>query len=734
MVLVLSLSSLKEIRERLLSRIKKQNYSFYWKKLKDLDEKLKAVLDKGSTNPELMDDTVWLKEFRKVWWRENFPFLNDTISKLTVPPVFTFAPAVVSKLFPGLLNKIVGEAEWYTPAVLVVFKLLLLTYFSNKERLIPVSLNMDMTFRERKRDNGARFMSGLQNQFSAALSGSGPFMLKVLQQMTNLTSEPPKNEKICATMRRDKKDTNASKGKSKRLLQKLAEKLFGQNTLNVEDLTKDVFNSVPPLTDAEKEIILAETDLKGFRFTKILGAASIAEAWEVEYTSDSGERETAVLKFLRPMYIFYFLCEIDFLLNTVWPQISEFVKKTEGNEAKRNSLIVQSRQFILFLIRTYIVEFDYKQEADFTSKGYLVYNRPKLNIFSSQLIRVVSDPFPYMLQTKATECTLKSMVKYLNSDSFKKKYTVPESPEESSEERRIKSEKLRRTIRSEIVSMMIFNSLANLMRLWFENVFWPKSTSWWWWGTPADGFFHADLHLGNIMTCSVPELVERYYRGQKYAPLYIIDYGNCGVMSPRERCDLLTCLLIGESFESLWDYCPGRYKGEVTEIKEPLNETAKTMMAEIEQLFRHTPSAESQKLRKILRHNWDKVVKTHVKNEKTFAKFMGSLWKLCNVQQPQQTPNEELFRSIVNYNVNQGFSELFLQVAKTAKDIGLCMSNSVISFGKGIAFVSDTFKQFTTLCDDPLLCKQYSVDGVVKSNLLKNPRQLYNYQRGNDIC
>ena len=80
---------------------------------------------------------------------------------------------------------------------------------------------------------------------------------------------------------------------------------------------------------------------------KPMGSASIAE---VHRTKDQFGSDV-ILKLVRPMYVYYYINECDFLLNDVWPALG--LSKDHSPNT-----ISQARELLNYLVRNFIGEFD----------------------------------------------------------------------------------------------------------------------------------------------------------------------------------------------------------------------------------------------------------------------------------------------------------------------------------------------------------------------------------------
>lgn len=141
--------------------------------------------------------------------------------------------------------------------------------------MYPVHQNMFYAVRNNSED--------LIHSPQAYISGAGPFLIKTLQQVSN--GLKPNNP--------------------------------------LKTITEAVFSSIMPMTAGELKVIREElnvrTKYKNFKEDAI-GAASIGET---HVCVDDQNSPIAVLKFIKPVSAWLFLCEVDFLLTTVWPRLQK---------------------------------------------------------------------------------------------------------------------------------------------------------------------------------------------------------------------------------------------------------------------------------------------------------------------------------------------------------------------------------------------------------------------------
>lgn len=168
--------------------------------------------------------------------------------------------SIVSRTTSRLLSEkfvdqLVGDASWMTPQQVVLFRTIVGTYFDNDIRLWPINLNMDFVYKTAEEQSASRTWTGnLEKLIKSALAGSGPFILKILQQINT--------------------------GNESQV----------EGGLSVAKLTEDIFSNIPGLTLEESQYVKSKFSIAKTYTDNMnpvaLGSASIAEA----HLSRSGER------------------------------------------------------------------------------------------------------------------------------------------------------------------------------------------------------------------------------------------------------------------------------------------------------------------------------------------------------------------------------------------------------------------------------------------------------------
>lgn len=598
------------IRRNILETMKEKTFDYYMAQMYMIRDA--AVQLVANENTLANDDTYWEKMdlFQKPYWMSESPYLDALYTRnkglFNRPPTSTTTSVTNIIMSDVHVGKLMGVADWMTIQQKILFKTIITTYFRKNTRLWPVHLNMDFTFmesREKASKTDGNFES-MKTLFKSLLSGSGPFILKILQQINT---------------------SNKSKIAGK---------------ISVSELTSDIFTNVPGLTPSEVDFVTQSFNIAPSYLThmspKILGSASIAEIHE---TYSDEFKMPAVLKFIKPLYAYYFLCELNFLLTDVWKEIAS---QSDGNEKH----VVQCRKLLLFFIQEFIKEFDYYGEFVNTTAGWKIYNRPGQMLGSSMALECKVNPFPVLI------------LNFVKGTSLDKLLKEEEDGDNDNRNDRV-------TISKQISPsyVQIYKQVDNLIRLWFKETLW------------GSGFFHADLHLGNLIEGTDGNL-------------YAIDFGSCGVLSTKEQCAMITAMVVSGQF---------------------INRSSKLSDAEIRR-----------------------------KNIKTAMQFVKTIWEICNVRRFTPEHLQEIAVKIIDkrYKSKYGliFSSLFLDIIEYSDNIGICTNSPVLLFGRACAYIGNVMQRVQEVCSASGHCPVWSLDGVITSNLTRNPLQLLRFASVGRVC
>jgi len=604
--------ALEDIRMKLLEQMKTaqtpgkpDGFSHYLNQMSVLKKEIDQVI---IDDDKLLDDEYWSRGSQKdIYWKKESPWLEKSFEhkkwlRLRKHPsgVKTITDILAKET---TVDKFIGDSQHMTIQQLIIFKTFLLTYFKNDERLWPVELNMDFSFlntreKEQEKNQNQSYKDQLKTLFKSALSGAGPFVLKILQQINT---------------------SNSSKV---------------EGGLKVSELAEDIFSTVPGLTEKESKFVVNSFQIDKTYIEKmnpkLLGSASIAETHITQapekYDYPPGTPTKVILKFIKPLYAYFFMCECNFLLTSAWKYITIAAK---GDK----KYIKQCRKLMMFFIGEFMKEFDYMGEFNNTILGYQNYNEENGIIKSILAVDCVVDPFPVLILSMAKGNTVDNLLK--KTSDIEKDQVV-----------------------------QLYKYLDQLITKWFKITLW------------GSGFFHADLHPGNVMADDVPEL-------------FIIDYGSCGILTKRQQCLLITSMIISGQF---WQI--------------PLDQFN---------------TLENQK--------------KHQKNIETSKKFVKVIWEVCEVYDYTHAHLQHISEKILNYKKGLYYNYMFLDIIKYSDDIGTCSNNAVLLFGRALAYLGDLMKAVVDKCDDKNLCPVWwQIDSIIKTNLIAHPHQLVLFLTKGRVC
>ena len=326
------------MRMMILENMKEEGFYKY----KDLlDRYVEGINDKINDASVLESDDPPFPRGSEPFWEEAIPGLKKFLPSWAVPGN-SATGFLASKLIHIGVDALVGDAPTMTIQQKIMFKALISTYFSDDNKMFPISTNMDSVLfaeeipreldtsseyyrlrQQRQRKSGTpkkvKKKLNVKNLFAAALSGSGPFMLKILQSVSTDNSE-------------------------------------SIGDFSVSEITAKVFSEVPAMTPEETTFVLDNLDIPEELIVeqKYIGSASIAQAHFASYKKDE-EAKTRyyVMKIIKPMYAFYYLCELDFLLSKTWKAISYYAqravdKEFPGDEG-RYKIIIETMQTVVII-------------------------------------------------------------------------------------------------------------------------------------------------------------------------------------------------------------------------------------------------------------------------------------------------------------------------------------------------------------------------------------------------
>jgi hypothetical protein len=636
------------------------------------------------------------KSLKDIFSRKNLTPEEKESKKLfpTIQTYLNFYSKMSMKyITPEKIKELVGDADWMTVQQKALFNAVLLHYYryeDDNEYLVPVYVNMILACLNTEYSLDLNIKKKIFLGLSSILAGSGPFILKILQQI--LISAKSKN------------------------------------SFNIQELGKLVFASVPGTMPKEFELLmdcfkisLRATDQRlseyniNYNFEQsmdtldpqILGSASIAEVHKITLQGKNGnENMEAIMKFIKPFYLFYYICECEFLLKNAWVRIAEYVKKLEPpadntdfilgenptpqqlfryNQRKKtyhDTTIIQTRQLLLFFTREFAKEFDYYKEFVYTTLGKEIYNDPGLK--SVSIITFEQSPFPLLIQQKAPGVTLDKVFNLMDQatnaalekkkqDLLERSLVSPEnidsvtlSPEETNQiivTVKSGNEILFSLPREEILHK-IYNLVVVLLESWFRNTLFKNV------------IYHADLHSGNVMI------------NKDLTELWLIDYGSCGYLDRNLQQKLKLAMIATSKF-----------------------------------IYLTPPTTDSNNYNEMIL----KQKTIHKNNLKNLKIFIQSILNICEVKSTQSNM-EFLFQKlksiyfndnyqIAGYTKKFEFGGAFLNVIEFSRDIGTCTQSSVLLFGRSTAYLSQLSSKVIDRCMDKEKCQYWLVDSSIAKNI-----------------
>ena len=549
----------------------------------------------------------------------------------------------------GTINSISDQMTYLSVQQRTLMRAVLSTYFKHGDEMSLIFYNMNLVA---KRGDGL---------FRGAISGVGPILMKMFQQVGNAP-------------------TGSSDPVNQKRLEDLAE------------MMDDVFSNTPSMSEVEKEVVWTnlakDTNIKPYLNNvdrnKPLGSASLAEAYKV--TKDGKE---FVLKFIRPIYMVYFLAEAERLLGDTWSSIEKFARiemmrdngGEEPDEETLGRIVYQTQGLILFTIKEVAKEFDYVQEVKNTIQGYKIYNLPKKGIRSVEIIQCPATPettVPCMIQNYASgSVPLDKFLKGLAKD------------------KKMKSKKKHK------IYQRIYNLVYSLSEEWNRQLIFES------------GFGHFDLHAGNILLTNAQNKDAK----PEDIGFFLIDFGSAGFITKRDQYFLLRAAITASRMTTLRHLLEKRDGDEEEDKEDPrLTKEQRALSQEIVRYFRKSGITEAEKRRVTRRVAEDpqKYRKIHERNLLLLCNFEEYVWKLCQNRKDEIPPDVVL--ETLDYSWDVKMSILFLRLAGRATSMANCMSSNVLWMGKGGAYLQSLGDKIFAKCPKGT-CEEFIVDSYLASQL-----------------
>jgi hypothetical protein len=423
----------------------------------------------------------------------------------------------------------------------------------------------------------------------------------------------------------------------------------------MKKITESVFSSIMPMTAGELKVVRDNLDVsdeyKDFKDESI-GSASIGET---HVCVDYQNSPIAVLKFIKPVSAWLFLCEVDFLLTTVWPRLKDNAQRGEEMNVKK------CRQLLLFLIREFALEFNVEREATGTKDAREIYYRPKIGIITPELYQYKTQPIPVLVLQFIRGISLDDFM-----NTMEKKLIGAEYEEKK---------KLIKCL------VPIQRRVAVLMGLWLKELFW------------GGGRFDADPHKGNVIVPTCLDL-----EGGAKPFIALIDFGSHGRLDRRSQCIVFQTLIAGERIVQFKDCFPKKLRDD-----RPLDGWKIEQLKNLQPLLKHIKDfdtlADSDQLEVFacVDRQIHANPRIHDLNVEYVRSVIQNIWKICNVKEdPKET--EALIPLCMDYGKLIDFGTIFLKVAQHATSIGTCSSSSVLMYGRGLAYLDQMWRTTSETC------------------------------------
>jgi predicted unusual protein kinase regulating ubiquinone biosynthesis (AarF/ABC1/UbiB family) len=650
---------LENIRFEMLELMYRKSFDHYLSQVRSIVEKCSRVI---LSHKDLMNDECFAELRGQVWWQEEAPFLKRKFDSLSLGPLeFDARKSAIGATLDLILQDFLVDLFVGVPAdvpkqQILLFTDIIKTYFHESKTLWPIMLNMDYWLRKSSFE-ASNAKADVIKIFKIAVAGSGPFILKIFQQI------------------------NSSSAKL----------VIGATT--VGELTGDVLSNVPELSTREVEFIRdhldVSNDLKQHFKVEAMASGSLAQT-HCSYLNTTklvlnnqnqgcaqNEKYPVVIKILKPAYLFFYLCEMHMLLTTTWKQLGK-----HGEPAYTK----QARQLLLFFVREFSHEFDYVREAAFTRQAFQIYNLPSHHIRVVQLVEEKVNPFPCLVLEVGSQVALTRVLDQLSA--------LP-----ANEAKKTVIKKLHKPI-------------AKLLETWIVNLFW---------GT---GYFHADLHAGNIL---VPSL-DRLLASDEPVDIWVIDFGSSGQLTPKMQCALIDTLMLPARIRNLSHLVPADTFHELETKENVLPTNLSRYFHEFDSL------SVFQKLQLNKATADDKLIPVHEANLRIVKAYVRLLWRVCNIKSQNNDEIDSVAKKMLNYSSKNDFGSLFLGFVKFSSEVGECTSNQTLLFGRAISYVSQVIFVLEEMCDDPVACPPWTLVSAVRQALIRHPLQIARFIAGYHTC
>ena len=348
---------------------------------------------------------------------------------------------------------------------------------------------------------------------------------------------------------------------------------------------------------------------------------------------------------------------------------------------------MQIRQLLLKCIQQVIMEYRLDKEAQYTLQGFKIYHRPRKGIYSCRLIKQGNSPIPWIITTKQAGISVIDTLEYIKTnDAYKSLLRI------------------------------LYNALIVLYTMWVRNIFW------------GDGFFHADLHGGNILCYWKRSKMNKYTEKDdktlrqaglprqpdtKCTPqIQVIDYGSCGKLSTVEKKKVFQCIFILQRVKMIRMY---------TLLKDFQNiptglTNAKVTPFSVSTFFKRTLTQDQVNF---LELNFPAQV--HRKNIEGTKLFIHQVLTVCNVDTKSVVISDQFVQNILQYDdaflvPEANFGKMFLRCIQHLEDVGECVHNQMLEFGKGFLYIDNLCEKVRQTAEDlGVPVKQKKLKDLIKS-------------------
>ena len=403
----------------------------------------------------------------------------------------------------------------------------------------------------------------VRDQQQSCGSVEGRFLLKVMKEYLGKASYVDKRMMLASCLRLAKADARIDvkfgallKGAGPvfhKLMQGIPESRIPENLRGVfEDMKSNLAPIPTEVVNAMLRELVDSSDsrIKHIEVVDVLGSASVGQAFLCKVTDSSGDVRECVVKMLKP--------DVQNRLARELPRLREFAREVDGGENGAMSRTFEGR------LDTIREELNFKAEAQYIKEGD-IYNGRESEVASVRLAPGVDSRMNILLMEKASGMPLD---KYLGRELDEKMNAVKAKTVEF---RTISGSSLRqaRTL-AEVVALRdeLDAVLVDLRKR--QDMLYTLAKQWFREGAFGTGFFHADLHAGNIMVDDDKAT--------------IIDYGNAMKLGKDDLAALkkLVCAAAAQSPEDFLDTLNGRLSDDGKAI---MRTNRSALLAELDDFF-----------------------------------------------------------------------------------------------------------------------------------------------------